>query len=89
MDRLKQVAFSLASSAMLKRKFSIITFGFNQFEFNVIFLYPLKTLENQWFYDPFRGFRDVTLDSNGLIALAIKNDLKKKRTNFQKLTGTN
>ena len=77
MDRLKQVAFSLASNAMLKKNFSIITFGFNQFVFNVIFLYPLKTLENQWFYDPFRGYRDVTL-----MALAIKNDLKKKQINW-------
>ena len=32
------------------------------FKSNVAFLYPLKTPENLWFSDVFRGYRNVTLD---------------------------
>ena len=32
------------------------------FKSNVAFLYPLKTSENLWFSDVFRGYRNVTLD---------------------------
>ena len=33
----------------------------NPFHTNVPFLYPLKTLENLWFSDVFRGYRNGTL----------------------------
>ena len=36
------------------------------FKPNVPFLYPLKTSENQKFSDVFRGYKNKTLDSNGL-----------------------
>ena len=34
----------------------------NPFYSSVTFLYPLKTSENLWFSDVFRGYRNVTLD---------------------------
>ena len=33
---------------------------------SVTFLYPLKTSEKRRFSDVFRGFKNVTLDINGL-----------------------
>ena len=39
---------------------------FNSFKSSVTFLYPLKTSENQKFFDFFKGYRYVTLDQNGL-----------------------
>ena len=36
--------------------------GLNPFQSSVTFLYPLKTSENLWFSDVFRGYRNVTLD---------------------------
>ena len=33
---------------------------------NVKFLYPLKTSEKRRFSDVFRGYKNVTLDINGL-----------------------
>ena len=33
----------------------------NLFQVNVVFLYPLKTSENLWFSDVFRGYRKGTL----------------------------
>ena len=39
----------------------------NLFQVNVVFLYPLKTSENLWFSDVFRGYRKGTLTWNGLI----------------------
>ena len=40
---------------------------FNPFQANVPFLYPLKTSENLWFSEVFRGYRKGTLAWNGLI----------------------
>ena len=34
--------------------------------FSVTFLYPLKTSEKRRFSDVFRGYKNVTLDINGL-----------------------
>ena len=34
----------------------------NPFESSVTFLYPLKTSENLWFSDVFRGYRNMSLD---------------------------
>ena len=39
----------------------------NHFHVNVLFLYPLKTSENQRFPDVFRGYRNGTLARKGLI----------------------
>ena len=36
------------------------------FQPNVPFLNPLKTSENLWFSDIFRGYRNETLGENGL-----------------------
>ena len=45
-------------------------FFFNPFHANGPFLYPLKTLENLWFYDVFRGYRnDEILTWNELIPI--------------------
>ena len=38
----------------------------NRFQVNVIFLYPLKTSENLWISDVFRGHEHRTLALNGL-----------------------
>ena len=40
-------------------------------QIKVPFVYPLKTLENYWFYDVFRGYRNGILAWNGLINLRI------------------
>ena len=40
---------------------------FNPFSTNVPLLYPLKTSENLWFSDVFKGYRSGTLVENGLI----------------------
>ena len=32
---------------------------FNDFQYSAVFLYPLKTSENIWVSDVFRGFRDA------------------------------
>ena len=46
----------------------------NPFLSNATFLYPLKMSENLWFSDVFRGYRNMTLDKNGLrIVLNSKN----------------
>ena len=42
----------------------------NSFSTNVPLQYPLKTLENLWFSNVFRGYRSGTLVDNGLTALA-------------------
>ena len=36
---------------------------------DVLFLYPLKTSENLWFSDVFRGYKNGTPGSNGLILI--------------------
>ena len=36
------------------------------FSSNVLFLFPLKTSENVWFSDVFRGYRNETLGENRL-----------------------
>ena len=38
----------------------------NSFHTNVPFLYPLKTLENLWFSDVFRGYRNGIWSWDGL-----------------------
>ena len=38
----------------------------NPFERNIPFLYLLKTSENLWFFDIFRGYKNGTLGKNGL-----------------------
>ena len=40
--------------------------SFNPFEAKVLFLYHLKTSENLWFCDIFRGYRKETFSWNGL-----------------------
>ena len=40
---------------------------FNPLMSSVTFLYPLKTSENLRFSDVFKGYKNVTLDINGLI----------------------
>ena len=47
----------------LRKKNSGINW-FNPIHANVLFLYPLKTSENQSFSDVFRGYRNVTLALN-------------------------
>ena len=43
----------------LNISFSLIVF--NPFQVNVPFLYPLSTSGNLWFFEVFRGYRNVTL----------------------------
>lgn len=38
----------------------------NSFLANILFLYPLKTPENPWFTGAFKGWKVVTLATNGL-----------------------
>ena len=49
-------------------KFIKIFKKFNPFSTNVPLLYPLKTLEDLWFSDAFKGYRSGTLVQKGLIA---------------------
>ena len=56
----------------------------NPLESNVTFLYPLKTSENLWFSDVFRGYRNVTLDSNGLKRSGIPSNLSSKGLKTQR-----
>ena len=44
----------------------------HSFQANIVFLYPLKTLENQMFSDAFRGYRKGKLAWNGLLSLKIE-----------------
>ena len=44
----------------------------NPFWSYVAILYPLKTAENHRFSNVFRGYRNVTLDLNGLKYFAVK-----------------
>ena len=59
--------FLFASMKVLKwwKAFFIL----NPYSLNVTFLYPLKTSENLWFSDVFRGCRNVTLGEYGLTYL--------------------
>ena len=43
-----------------------VTHKFNRFSANVPLLYPLKTSENIWFSNDFRGYRSGILAENRL-----------------------
>ena len=49
---------------------------FNPFSTNFLLLYALKTSENHWFSDVFKGYRGGTLVENGL-----KNENRNLRQN--------
>ena len=56
----------------------------NPFQPNISFLYPLKTSENLWFSDVFRGYRNGILARKGLIKNASQNlpDTKNNLNSF-------
>ena len=61
----------------------------NPLMFSVTFLYPLKTSEKHRFSDVFRGYKNLTLDINGLIetkSIVITKiiSLLERKTNFIK-----
>ena len=49
---------------------------------SVPFLYPLKTSENLWFFEVFKGYRNGTLDKNGLNSYKILTFGKPVRYDF-------
>ena len=69
-DLLKPFKVARSFSRNLKTSKNVpCTNSLDPFESNVTFLYPplsLKTSENHRFSDIFRGYRNVTLDLNGL-----------------------
>ena len=49
-------------------KFWKVDYGyFNPFSLSVSFLYPLEALENLWFSDVFRGYKNVIVDLSMLM----------------------
>ena len=56
-----------------KVDFQVVSYNsnFNPFQPNVPFLFPLKTSENLWFSNIFRGYRNGTLALNGLQAVPV------------------
>ena len=63
----KKISIEKASSIDLRHlAIQVETNAFNQLQTNAPFSYPLKTSEDLWFSDIFRGFKKATLVSNWL-----------------------
>ena len=48
------------------KKVSLVEIDFNTFHNNILFLYPLKTIDNQGYSDVFRVYTNRILAQNGL-----------------------
>ena len=58
----------IAKEEQLKTKVTTAkSIAINTFHATGVFLYSLKTLENLWFSDVFRGYRKRPVTSNGLM----------------------
>ena len=66
-EHLRTTASEVSNSKWMDSTPFVFIFHINPFHANVPFLCPLKTSENLWFSDVFRGYRNGTLAWKGLI----------------------